>query len=1123
VPCPICGTINPDTHRYCSNCGAPLHPVDAAPSRSERRLVSVLFSDLVAFTSFSEVSDPEDVRALLTRYFDLAREIVERFGGHVDKFIGDAVMAVWGAPEAHEDDAERAVRAALELVDAVSGLGDEMGTPLQARAGVLTGEASVGPGGNDRGLVVGDLVNTASRLQSLAAPGRVAVGESTYLAVGDAMRFEALGAQPVRGREEPVVVYRAVGVSTAREGRAPPGLEPPFVAREEERRFLKDQLHAVARDRRARLVSIVGEPGIGKHRLVLELRKYADGIPDQVLWHEGRSPAFGEGLALWPVAEMVRQRIGITEGDDTARGRMRLRTALADLIADEAEQRWSEPLLAGVLGLDDVPRDDRNELFAALRTVFQRVADLGTCVLVFDDLHHAEPTTLDFIVELVERSTAHPILVVTLARPELIHRVPDWGSARHNTFSIHLAPLPDVAMRELVAGLVPGFPDTAAAAIAERAGGVPLYAVEFVRMLLGAGSAVRRGDRFELREDLDLRAIPDTLQSIIGARLDRLPADQRGLLQDASVLGLTFYADGLAAIRAEDPPALRERLHDLARKELIAHEDDPRPQGGDRYRFVQGLIREVAYSRLSRADRHAKHLQAAEHFESLGEIDLAGKVAHHYRQAMEAAPPGEADLLRARACSALCSAAARAANLQAHAQALDLWQQAIDLNDDPAERARIHESAAVSARGAGNVGPGIDHAGQAAAAYAAGGDEDGRLRSLTIQAKIHDDAFQSSRAVALLEPLHESAGGSAATRLGLALEFARALMLDGDHARAADVAERALAAAQGVVPPEALVDGIVTRATALAALGRSLEATALLLGAVALADEHRLHTQAIRALNNLAVVVAVDSPRRNGEIMMDMLERARRFADPWWLHQIRLGVSSKLHADGRFDESRALLEEVDIESLPEFFQRMYRMALFSDEAMRRPSPEAFDRARELLESWEDGGDPRLRGMVTSGLASLDLLAGDPSAAAERVVVVDLDVSTLDVMAAAAMWARHREAIGRALELCDRPYMRGRYTEAIRAMLLATLDVLDGRMDDAVRGFTAAIDGLDAVGSGIDRAGARCLFAALLGDHSPEAARAGRAALDWIREVGAVALEHAWAEGLPTEAGATAAG
>lgn len=515
--CPGCGSTNADVQKFCGECGQALTAVcpnghanqpsqkfcgecgaalQGAPSPTtapaaippsdpgERRLVSVLFADLVGFTALSEPRDPEEVRAMLTRYFDRAREVIARFGGEVDKFIGDALTAFWGVRQAHEDDSERAVRAALELVDLVDALGMELELPgLAVRAGVLSGETSVGRGGNEKGLVVGDIVNTASRLQAAADPGTILVGDATKRLTEAAIRYEPAGEQVLKGKADPVTAWRALGVVAERGGRGKwEGLEPPFVGRDGELRVIKEQLHATSREGTARLISIVGEAGIGKSRLSWELLKYLDGLTEVFRWHQGRSPAYGEGVTFWAVTEMVRSRAGIAETDEAAKARTKLRTAVAEYISDPEERQWIEPKVAGLLGLADMPSSDRNELFAALRTFFQRIAERHTTVLLFEDLQWADEGQLAFIEELVEMSSRHPILVITLARPDLLERHPTWGTSRHHFSAMHLGPLTDEEMKELVAGLAPGISGQLVDVVVKRAGGVPLYAVEYVRM-----------------------------------------------------------------------------------------------------------------------------------------------------------------------------------------------------------------------------------------------------------------------------------------------------------------------------------------------------------------------------------------------------------------------------------------------------------------------------------------------------------------------------------------------------------------------------------------------------------------------------------------------------------------
>ena len=488
--CTSCGAANVPDAAFCNQCGAQLGggpDATAAPiaasvagasptaAAAERRLVSILFADLVGFTTLSEGRDPEETRELLSRYFEVAREIVERYAGTVEKFIGDAVMAVWGTPTAQEDDAERAVRAALDLVAAV----EQLGPGIAARAGVLTGEAAVTLGAKGQGMVAGDPVNTASRLQSAAAPGSVLVAESTMHAASRAIAFEAAGEHVLKGKAAPVPAWRAVRVVAERGGRGrTETLEAPFVGRDEELRLLKDLLHATSREGRARLVSVIGPGGIGKTRLSWELNKYVDGLAESVWWHVGRSPAYGEGISFWALGEMVRRRCGLAETDDEPTTRAAVAATVAEHVADETERRWIGGALLTLLGVGAATTAPA-ELFGAWRAFFERLADTGTVALVFEDFNYADAGLIDFVDHLLEWSRNRPIYVVTLARPDLLERRTDWHAKRNFT-AVTLEPLPDAAMRQLLDGLVPGLPAAAADAIVARADG---------------DSAVRGGDR----------------------------------------------------------------------------------------------------------------------------------------------------------------------------------------------------------------------------------------------------------------------------------------------------------------------------------------------------------------------------------------------------------------------------------------------------------------------------------------------------------------------------------------------------------------------------------------------------------------------------------------------------
>jgi class 3 adenylate cyclase len=544
--------------RFCGECAQPLDaeaasatPVPPEPTSAaaaERRLVSVLFADLVGFTTLSEGRDAEEVRELLSRYFEAARTLIERYGGTVEKFIGDAVMAVWGTPTATEDDAERAVRAALELTSAVAALGEEVSAPeLQARAGVLTGEAAVTPNAQGEGMVAGDLVNAASRVQAAAPPGQVYVGEATRRATAETIAFEEAGSHELKGKTGLVPLWCALRVvSGVRGSLKSPGLEAPFVGRSRELRLIKELFHACAEERKAHLFSVTGIAGIGKSRLGWEFYKYFDGLAETVYWHRGRCLAYGEGVTYWALADMVRMRARIAEDEEPHSALEKLRATLDEHILDPEDRRFVEPRLAHLLGLEEHEARERQDLFAAWRLFFERLAEVYPTVLMFEDMQWADRSLLDFIEYLLEWSRDHPLYVITLARPELLERRPTWGAGHRNFTSLHLEPLAAEAMQELLAGLVPGLPEELRAQILARAEGVPLYAVETVRMLLDRGLLVQQGSVYRPVGAIETLAVPETLHALIAARLDGLSADERRILQDGAVLGKTFTRQALA-------------------------------------------------------------------------------------------------------------------------------------------------------------------------------------------------------------------------------------------------------------------------------------------------------------------------------------------------------------------------------------------------------------------------------------------------------------------------------------------------------------------------------------------------------------------------------------------------
>jgi class 3 adenylate cyclase/tetratricopeptide (TPR) repeat protein len=875
---------------------------------SERRLVSILFADLVGFTPFAEERDPEEVRATLTRYFDLAREIVERYGGTVEKFIGDAVMAVWGAPVAREDDAERAVRAALELVDGVR----TVAPAIVARAAVLTGEAAVTLGATGQGMVAGDLVNTAARLQSVAPPGTVLTGEATMLAASGAIAFEPAGDQALKGKSAGVPAWRALRIVAERGGRnRSEGLEAPFVGRDDELRLLRDSFHATGRDHRLRTISITGQAGIGKSRLAWEFEKILDGIVEDVYWHRGRSPSIAGGLTFWALGEMVRRRFGLAETDDEATTRAMVAAELPRWIADEEERRWVEPALLTLLGAAGEARIAHDQLFGAWRTFFERVAEHGTVVLVFEDLHWADDGLLAFLDHLAEWSRGAPILLVTLARPELLERRPDWGSGLRLFTSVPLEPLTPIAMRELLAGLVPGLPEPAVDAIVARADGIPLYAVETVRMLVAEHRLVPQDDgTFQPAGDLSELAVPATLRSLIAARLDALEPADRGLLQAASVLGQSFTASALQAVVA-DGSDLEPRLGSLVRRELLVRQRDPRSPELGQWAFVQALLREVAYGTLARADRRRLHLAAARHFEGVGGDHVAAALAAQYLAAWSASGAGEeADALAVQARLALRAAAERAAALGSLDQAVQLLRQALEVAPDDTERATILERAGDLATSAGRHEAAEELLVRAGELYAATGDRSAAARVVARRAQALSGSRRFEAGLALTSEAVERYAdlGEDAGRVALLAQHARYLFFGQRIADCVAVADAALPMAEGLDLPEIVAELLVTRGTALTTVGRELEGIAVLEGGLKLATAHGLTATELRARINLSGVLGAYDARAAVEVAVTGAELALRLGLRAWVPTLAGNAATNAVDTGEWERALALLE-----------------------------------------------------------------------------------------------------------------------------------------------------------------------------------------------------------------------
>ncbi len=923
--CSACQAVNLPGERFCGECGSPLlgdavPPAlglggtgGAAPATpvSERRLVSVLFADLVGFTTFSEHRDPEEVRDLLSHYFDRCRSLIERYGGTVEKFIGDAVMAVWGTPVAREDDAERAVRAALGLTQAVRTLAEEVEMPeLRVRAGVLTGNAAVEIGAEGEGMVLGDTVNTASRLQSVAAPGTVLVDDVTRRASEAAIAYEDGGTHQVKGREQPVHAWTALRVVAGAGGaRRSAGLEAPLVGRARELGLIIDTFEATSEEGGARLVTVTGEAGSGKSRLLWEFFKYTDGIERYVRWHQGRCLSYGEGVAYWALAEMVRTRAGILEEEEAAMARRKLRDAVEEHVPDERERRLVEPRLAHLLGLEQRTAADRADLFSGWRLFFERIADTEPVVLAFEDLQWADSGLLDFIDYLLEWSAEHPIFILALGRPELLRARPEWSSM------IALAPLDDDSMTELLGGLVPGLPDELVARIRRRAEGVPLYAVETVRMLLDRGLLVQEGARYVVTGDVSDMAIPETLQALVASRMDNLSGAERSLLQDAAVIGQSFTPAMLAAVSERAPAEIARVLDSLVNKQVLGYVDDPRSPERGQYVFLQALLHSVALSTLSRRDRKARHLAVARHLrgtwgEEGGEI--AEVLASHYLDAVEADPEA-ADVpeIRAAACQTLEEAGRRAMSLAALPEARRLFEQATGLAGDPGVRGRLLRESGKAAQQHGDLMEGLKMLDEATDLLnqAGLGSEAAHVAGLAGAAAgemgLHDEARR--RVAAAYEAAKD--GDDEVAIADLASQLSRIAFMAGDRDEALRLADQALTIADGQRLGEILVECLVTKANSLAELGRPAESTALMTYALKTAVEQDLGAVAGRAYYNLADNVMAEGRFEEARGLLGKgLELARRRGD----HQLERSLNAQglivMVALGEWDEALTLAE-----------------------------------------------------------------------------------------------------------------------------------------------------------------------------------------------------------------------
>jgi class 3 adenylate cyclase/tetratricopeptide (TPR) repeat protein len=802
-----------------------------AEARRERKVVTILFADLVGFTSRAEEMDPEDVAAELARYQGRVRTELERYGGTVEKFIGDAAMAIFGAPAAHEDDPERAVRAALAIREWAHEEGIEL------RIGINTGEALVTVGARPEAgetMAAGDVVNTAARLQSAAPVNEIAVGEQTFRATEQAIDYEEAAPVDAKGKAQPVRTWKAIGA------RARVAVErvhgAALVGRRREVDLLEDTLARVLEERSSQLVTLVGVPGIGKSRLVLELYEAIERHPELISWRQGRCLPYGDGVTFWALGEMVKAQVGILEGDVAAEAERKLAGAVAD--------PWVKPHLRPLVGLAggaEGSGDTRDEAFAAWRRFFEELAEERPLVLVFEDLHWADDHLLEFVDHLVDWASGVPLLVVSTARPELLTRRPGWGGGKPNALTVSLSPLSDEDTARLLAELLGAvLPAETQVELLARAGGNPLYAEEFARMLR---------DRGHVGE------LPETVQGLIAARLDLLEPEQKSLLQDAAVIGKRFWVGALASLSGLDRAALETGLHALERKEFVRRERSSSVVDDREYAFRHLLVRDVGYGQIPRAERAEKHLLAAEWIEQLGRReDHAEMLAHHYLQALEltSAAGGSTSSFSGAAREALTDAGDRALALNAYEAAARFFRAALELlpgGDLRRGRLLLRLGRALYQFGETDVGV-LERAHEE---LLAAGDSEGAAEAETTLCEHFWLAGENDRAIEHLAKAQRIVRDLEPSRVKarVAATAFRILMLASEEEQSIRVGEEALAMADQLGLEEIKAAALVNVGSSRAARGED-EGMAMLAHGVEVARDANAPFDLCRGMGNLA-------------------------------------------------------------------------------------------------------------------------------------------------------------------------------------------------------------------------------------------------------------------------------
>ena len=1006
---------------FCPHCGNPLQP---AATAEVRKTVTVLFCDVTGSTAIGERLDPESLRKLMGQYFDAARSCVERHGGTVEKFIGDAVMAVFGIPQVHEDDALRACRAAAEIRQQVAALSKELqrdyGTTFDVRIGVNTGEVVAGDPIAGQALVTGDAVNVAARLEQEAPPGGILIGGATYRLVRDAVVAEPTEALALKGKTEPVPAFRLRNVHPTAPAFAR-RLDSPMIGREEELRLLRRAFDRAVAERSCQLATVLGAAGAGKSRLIEEL---IAGLPGARILR-GRCLPYGEGITFYPVLEVLKQAAEIADFEESDLAERKLR----DVVQGDEQASLICARLGHLLGISEAEAVPEETLWA-IRRFLEALALTRPLVVVFDDIHWGEATFLDLVEHVASWTRDAPILLVCMARPELLDLRPDWASGAVTGTTVRLQPLPDDQAVRLVENLLggAGIAEGARARILDSAEGNPLFVEQVVSMLVDDGLLVRKDGMWTAASDLSDVPVPPTMAALMAARLDRLSGGERAVIQRASVVGKTFYRGAVAALSPEvERPEIGRHLLSLVRKELVAPDLSSLP-GEDAVTFRHLLIRDAAYERIAKELRAELHERFAAWLEEVAgdRIEEQGEVVgYHLEQACrylaEVRPADERRMHLARRAAEHFSAAGRRASARGDMGATaSLLGRAVDLLPrGDLERLPLLPDLGMTLVEAGHYEEASRILDEAIEEAVTAGDRviEANARVAAVVRRIYSDpegtGEEATRVADEVIPILEEAGDD----LGLARAYrlrstapwlsTRYAEMAADAERAAEHARRAGDPGEQVLDHDMVavaytfgpfpVDEALRKLDALQeqypGRRRELDAgAAVLLGMAGRFGEARQILEQASALfedlGRPAWVAATDFGRGVVEFLADDLEQAERFLRQGREGFLRLGekgVLSSLSAllamavclQGRFqeaepfiEESRELASSEDVAS-----QASWRMAKAKVLAARRDLGEAERVAREALALVKSGDGLDDHGNASSVLAEVVLAAG----------------------------------------------------------------------------------------------------------------------------------------------------